>query len=133
MILLAVLALLSLSVVKRLMNSTSTRVIYGFSGAHPHFFLKNSLLTSTARIEQFAYVAKHCRLCSSSNVKIRNRVPFSIWSSTKSQLHISLQFSALARTAVEMPNRLIRRCFLVTFHPSSRRSLRVDFMSSSLE
>ena len=78
-------------------------------------------MTSTARIDHAAWMTRHSRVCSSIKVRIRNRVPASVWSSTKSQLHTWRARSARCRWAVEAPCRRMRRWRLLTLRPSSRR------------
>ena len=78
-------------------------------------------MTSPARTD---YPAILCRGCSSRIVRIQNRLPFSVWSSTKSRLHTSRGRLARTRCAVEVPSCLMRRCFLLTskaFMPQQRR------------
>ncbi len=80
-----------------------------------------TVITSTARIERATCIAKHCRVYSSINVKIRKLLPSTVWSWTKSQLQTCRARVALCRTAVDSPTRRRLLCRLLTCNPSALR------------
>jgi hypothetical protein len=63
---------------------------------------------------------------------MRKQLPFSVWSATKSQLQTWLGAQPDARSAVEIPKRFMRRCFLLALIPSSLRIRATRFALTSL-